>query len=523
LIERADILLPVLDAAAMRAADAFTIEELGIPGFTLMEIAGREAARMAADLLGKEPGNVLVCVGKGNNGGDGLVAARWLLEAGHHVHVLLTAAEENLSEDCRANLAVLTRRQEAGLAPNLVLMDAGTWSIDDVAVLPAQLVIDALFGTGLESALRSPYDDLVRAMNAHTAPILALDIPSGLSATSGQAFDPCISAAATATMGALKAGHLLEDGPDVCGRIGVVDIGIPAGVLRKEASGFLSTDAWVSEDLRPRTRHDHKYSTGPTLIAGGSPAFPGAPVLASRAAARIGSGYVVALGPDTIRSTLQESLDAIPVAGWKTDIPPPEAVTSLQTELDTRWSKARALLIGPGLGRDESTHDLIWSLLDRFDGPVVLDADALFAIQYDRERVAEASGGRWILTPHEGELARLDPKTHANRIKGVRHAASSWNCVVLAKGQPSITAAPDGRVMINGSGHPAAATAGSGDVLAGITAGLLAQGLEPFAAAAAGIHIGGTAAGHFVEQGAAQSLVATDIIDALPNVLRQLV
>jgi NAD(P)H-hydrate epimerase len=532
-IERADILHPVLDAAAMRAADAWTIQTLGVAEAALMETAGREAARMAAGMLSGPVQDtrtlrVVVCAGKGNNGGDGLVAARWLLDAGFGVHVFLTAPPTEGSEGYRANLAILTRLLDMGHAPGLVLRHAGDWSIEEWPGMPADLIIDGLFGTGLEASLRPPFDVLVRRMNEHGAPILSLDIPSGLSASTGRAFDPCIQATATVSMGALKTGHLLEDGPDVSGRIEVARIGIPSTQVRQQAaspgSGFLSTDAWVSVHLRPRSRHDHKYTTGPTIVVGGSPAFPGAPVLAARAAARVGSGYVVTAGPERIKALLQERLDAIPVSAWSEEQDAEAAVADMIEELGSRWTKARALLVGPGMGRGEDVRARLWALLDRFDGPVVLDADALFAIREDRDRIAARAEGRWILTPHEGELARLAPHMprDISRIEHVRQVAHAWKCVVLAKGQPSISAAPDGRVMINSSGHPAAATAGSGDVLAGITAGLLAQGLDPFAAAAAGIHIGGTAASQFVEGKAAQSLTAPDIIDALPNVLRQL-
>ncbi len=514
----------------MRAADAFTIEWLGIPGFTLMEVAGRESARLAAAHL-DGPSDVLVCVGKGNNGGDGLVVARWLADKGHRVRVLMTATVPELSPDCAANHDILTRMVLDDLAKELSILESGSWSLDELVDMPADLIIDALFGTGLESALRAPYADLVRAINTHPAPVLALDMPSGLSATSGIAFDPHIRAVATVTMGALKAGLLLEQGPDCSGEVHAVDIGIPASVLRREAanrgSGFRSTDDWVSAHLRPRVRTDHKYTTGPTLIVGGSEAFPGAPALAARAAARTGSGYVVAIGPESIRARMQESLDAIPVAGFDPAASADTIVSTLEEELDNRWTKARSLLIGPGLGREEGVAELVLALVARFDGSIVLDAGALFAIAPFRDQIATQAKGRVILTPHDGELSRLDPEdampgADSSRISRVERIATAWQCTVLAKGQPSITAAPDGRVIVNGSGHPAAATAGSGDVLAGIVSGLLAQGLEPFAAAAAGIHIGGTAVSQFVERGASQSLVASDIIEALPATLRSL-
>lgn len=511
----------------MRAADFWTIDKLGIPGFTLMETAGRESARMAAEMLPVQA-RVLVLVGKGNNGGDGLVVARWLADAGHAVDVFLTAAAEDMSADASANLHILETLVRSGNASHVVIRATGSWSPEDVVNWQGNLLVDSLFGTGLESALRPPYDGFVTALNQHPAPVLALDVPSGLSATTGQAFEPCVRASHTVTMGALKAGHLLGDGPEVCGAVHTARIGIPAAVLSRRAgesgSAFLSSDAWVGALLPERSRADHKYTTGPTLIAGGSEAFPGAPALAARAAARIGSGYVVAAGPASIRNTLQEKLDAIPVASWSSDGSAAESVAALIDELGPRWDKARALLIGPGLGRDVDASERVWAMLSAFEGAVVLDADALFVLASDRDRVAQASNGRWILTPHAGELARLDAGagSDANQIARVQRIAREWNCVVLAKAQPTITAHPDGRTMVNATGHPAAATAGSGDVLAGIVSGLLAQGLDPFDAAAAAIHIGGTAAGRFVERGASQSMVASDLVEILPEVLRHL-
>lgn len=512
---RTDLLVPVLSAAAMRAADETTINRIGIPGFTLMESAGREAARIAADMV--PPGSrVLVFCGKGNNGGDGLVVARWMAEAGYHVDVRIAAPETDLSSDAATNLAILRRWP----SNNLTVHADGRWPFD---LPPADLIVDALFGTGLTSALRAPFEALVTAMNDHPAPILALDIPSGLSSDTGETPGVCIRATATVTMGALKSGLLLGTGPDCSGTVHVAEIGIPSGTLRERTeepgSAWLSTDAWVQSHLRPRTRHDHKYTTGPALVIGGSDDFPGAPVLAARAAARIGSGYVVAAGPVSIRANLLEKLDAIPAASWNPADPDP--ADALVKALDTRWSKARAVLIGPGLGRSDEAVALVWSLLDRAVAPVVLDADALWAVAAQRERVAARSGGRWILTPHDGEAARLETglPSPKNRIERARALARAWNCVVLLKGQPSLTATPDGRVVVNATGHAAAATAGTGDVLAGIVTGLLAQGLEPAVAAAAGIHIGGTAAARFVERGPAQTLIAPDLIELLPFVL----
>ena len=524
--------LPVLTASAMREADRESIEDLKIPGFILMECAGKAAARRAMGMLPTDrTGRVFICCGKGNNGGDGIVLARFLALFGHRVDVWLSHHPSSFGEDALAHWHLFERLlpENAGADANIRVVDSARPDGD------VDLIVDALFGTGLRSSVRSPIDEVIRGLNAHPAPILALDMPSGLQADTGEGMQPCIVAAATVTMGALKAGMLLGDGPDVCGSVHVADIGIPAVVLARAAQhagcARRSSDPWVAERIRPRTRADHKYTTGPALIAGGSEAFPGAPALAARGAARAGSGYVIALCPSEIRTILQEKLDAIPVSSWShLDNASADELIDL---LGDRWSKAKALLVGPGLGQQEDMGSFVWHLLERFDGPAVIDADGISSLALlprIAQEFAERSKGRWILTPHDGEFRRLlhasaeaESLTEGNRIETARAFAARWNCVLLLKGLPSCCASPDGDVLVNATGNSAVGTAGTGDVLAGIETGLLAQGLSPFDAAACGIHLGGTAADDFVEEGAPQSMVAPDILDLLPTVLNRFI
>jgi len=427
------------------------------------------------------------------------------------VDVLLTAEPPD-DGDARMNLDLLRRLVEQ--APDTPLRFVETIA-DNV-----DLIVDALLGTGLSSDVRSPMDDVIRSMNDAGVPVLAVDIPSGLDADTGAVLGIAVRADVTVTMGALKAGLLLDAGPDLTGDVVVADIGIPDFVLESLAAepgcARLSSDAFVAAHLHPRTRADHKYTSGPTIVAGGSEGFVGAPVLSATGAARVGSGYVNVYAPPAVTELLQRKLAEIPVTAWSGDGP--------ETDLDTRWTKAKALLVGPGMGRSEEVTQRVRMLLDAFPGPAVVDADGLFALADARKWVHKRAGGRWVFTPHEGERARMTTTNapEESRIQTARRFARDWNVVLLLKGQPSITAAPDGRVVVNATGHPAAGTAGSGDVLAGMVAGLLAQGLEPFDAAVCAIHLGGLAVEDAVATGASRSLMASDILTALPRILSRL-
>jgi len=518
-------LAPVLSASAMKEADRFTIEEVGIPGFTLMESAGRECALIAHEMLGNRSDPlILIACGKGNNGGDGFVVARYLAQDGIRVAVLLSAEPQNYTGEARANLEIISTLVAKKLVTDLSILDFDS-GMPHLA--SADLIVDALLGTGLVSDVRAPFTSVIEAINASAAPVLSIDIASGLHADSGRVMGVAVDADVTATMASAKAGHLIGDGPDFSGDVQVVDIGIAPGVLEIQAGragcGHLSDNEYVRDLMRPRERSDHKYSSGPSLIVGGSIAFPGAVALAARGAARAGSGYVVCCGPEEIRPFLLEKLDEIPVESWNSGSP--DAVADMIQRLDLRWKKSKAMLIGPGMGREIQTKSIVQELLSHFDGYAVVDADALFALNGEKDWVADNSGGKWIFTPHDGEFLRLVGESEEpviNRIEIARRFAAEWNVTLLLKGQPSITASPDGSVMVNATGNPGAGTAGSGDVLAGIVAGLLAQGLPPFEAATCGIHLAGTAADDTVEGGASQSIMASDILEALPGVLSRL-
>ena len=544
---------PVLTASQMREADRITIEKIGIPGFTLMESAGREIAQVAEEMLEIESfenrietqtnglAHIIILCGKGNNGGDGFVAARYLA-AEHRVSVVMMSSGADLTGDAAAHFNVLKRTLEPATSqedsptptiPQPTCQIVEFESLQTVQDLPSvDLIIDALLGTGLNSEVRWPYADLIHWVNGQSSPVLSVDIPSGLSADSGSVLGVVVRAHVTVTLAALKMGLVLDDGPECVGALHVADIGIPNKTLLDAASHtpcFFSSDLAVGRQLPGLSRHDHKYTSGPTLIVGGSVAFPGAPVLSSLGAARAGSKYVVCIGPRKIQPLLSEKLTEIPVESWEEEANE-DHLEALIKRLGARWTKAKAILIGPGLGRSPEIKTLVKYLLALFPGPAVIDADALFALQDEKDWVRTHSNGKWIFTPHEGEFARLLGSVNQNsgqkhpqgRLAMARDLASEWNVIVLLKGLPCITVLPSGEAVINSTGNAAAGTAGSGDVLAGIIAGLLGQGLEPGAACCCGIHLAGTAADLYVEEQSARSMMAGDVLTYLPHALADL-
>lgn len=520
---------PVLTADAMRAADEFTIEEFGISGFTLMETAGRGAARLIEQECGGVAGRtVAVYCGKGNNGGDGFVTARCLYDRGATVHVLSLGHSGELSDDAEANFALLEKLAGRDRDRRLFIGH-------DPESLPdnADVHVDALLGTGLTSELREPILSIVRQLNALKGLKVAVDIPTGLHTDLGRPLGDTFHADLTVTMGALKTGLCVNEGRAVSGRLEVVDIGIPAFALAvpvdagQRGCARLTSDAAVRAWMPPRAHDAHKYSVGLALVVAGSAGMTGAPVMASSAAARVGAGYVVCACDYRIQSTLglkMTEVTSVPLPASEAGIDPPAAMNAVRERLE----KARGVLIGCGLGRDPATQEFVRRFLVSVEQPVVIDADGLNALAGHMEIIRKNAGGRWILTPHMGEFKRLagselervglDEDDH---VALAQHFAAEWNCVLLLKGLPSVVASPDGRAWINATGNAALATAGTGDVLAGMCAGLLAQGVAPERAAVAAMHIGGAAADRYAAHLDGRSMQAMDLLAEIPSILRE--
>jgi ADP-dependent NAD(P)H-hydrate dehydratase / NAD(P)H-hydrate epimerase len=518
LARRTSLLSLLPSAAAMRAVDAEAARR-GLDTFTLVETAGRAAARVLRrafeDRLG---GGVLVVCGKGGNGADGLALARALAEVGVDVHVRLAFPAERMSDVAGLHLDVLNTMR-ADLPGAMTVEAAGP------PFPRCGLAVDALVGTGLTGALRPPLDRLSVALNRLDVPLVALDVPSGLDADTGQAAENTMRARLTVTFAAAKPGLVLGDGPAHAGRVVVANVGLPRGLIAAqiEAHGgvYRSTDAWARAVLPRRAADAHKYSAGFALVVGGSADYPGAPVLAAQAAARAGAGYVRLAAADGAVPAVRAHLVEIPVTALPSG-PGGLDGRAAQNALEGVLAKASALVVGPGLGRGPGTRRTVRRLLDAFEGPSVVDADALAAL--DPAWLAAHARGPLVLTPHTGELERLlgEKPDLTDRPALVRRLAQAWGVVLVLKGLPSVVGTPDGVVLIGGPHSTALATAGTGDVLAGLTGGFLAQGLAPADAALLALHTGGRAAKHYARRHAAATMQAPDLLDRVPRVLHRL-
>ncbi|MEA2271905.1 MAG: ADP-dependent NAD(P)H-hydrate dehydratase / NAD(P)H-hydrate epimerase [Solirubrobacteraceae bacterium] len=493
---------PLLDAEQMRATDRWAIEDREIPSLELMERAGTGLARVVEEFAPDGP--VAVVCGKGNNGGDGLVAARVLRDIGREVLVFFAGSPDELSGDARQNLERLP-----GPPPEPLFAGA----LDDAAI-----VVDALLGTGSSGEPRGEVRAALEAIEAAEAPAVAADVPSGVDASTGEVAGAAVHAVATATFHAAKPGLWIHPGKAHAGEVRVIDIGIPGAAPAKARAGLL--DGRVLE-LVPRRQVDGtKFASGHVLVAGGSLGLTGAPCLAADAAMRAGAGYVTACVPaslDVIFETrlLEVMTRPLPDAGGALT---PEGVD----QVIEATGRGGALVLGPGLGRDDGSFGFARDLAVRADIPLVLDADGLNAHAGKLESLAERPAGT-ILTPHAGELGRLleidSDEVQARRLHHAREAASRSGSVVVLKGDDTLVAAPDGFVAVSRGGVPALATAGTGDVLSGVLGAMLAKGLDPFVAAAAGVVLHAAAGRRASERHGSEGMIASDVIEALPLAL----
>jgi NAD(P)H-hydrate epimerase len=491
-------LAPLPDAAQMRAIDRWAIGEQGIPSLELMERAGSGLATLTAEIA--PDGLVVVVCGKGNNGGDGLVAARLLRAQHRDVRCLLLAGRDEL----RGDAATMAEGVE-------------TEPFDAAVLDGAAVVVDAILGTGFEGEVRGPAADAIAAMDGHV--VVAADVPSGVDASTGEIAGAAVRARATATFAAPKPGLYVQPGKSHAGEVRVVDIGIPRGAPG-EARTALIDDAVL--DVIPRRSGDTtKFSSGHVVVAGGSRGLTGAPVLASTAAMRAGAGYVTCFAPESQQPILATHLlevmtRALPEADGAHTADGAEQVLAAT-------GRGGALVVGPGLGRTLGAQAFARDVVRRSEVPLVLDADGLNA---HAERLEEIQGGGApvVLTPHEGELGRLlgrpSADIAAHRLASARRAAELAGAIVLLKGDDTIVARPDGFAAISPGATPALATAGTGDVLSGVIGALLAKKLDPFTAACAGVRLHARAGLLAAErQRGPDGVIASDVIAALPLAL----
>ena len=503
-------LTPVLSADAMRAADHATIERWDVPGRLLMETAGRAAVAEIEVRYPVSGSAITVLVGRGNNGGDGAVVARALEARGARVEVVALPGDR--TPDLEANLGLLRALSHAG---------ADLEVVEEPSSRPDRIV-DALLGIGATGALREPAASLCRWANARDAPVVALDVPSGLDATTGIAAAGTIEADLTVAFGALKTGLLVNDGPRLAGEVVTVEIGIPDIEIRDAADVWTASRPWAGAHLPTRASDAHKYSAGRVLAVVGSRAFPGAAALASRAAYRAGAGAVVVATPASVRDTLNAQAPEVMVAA-QPETKGELGMKALEAVLE-RAASADAVLVGCGLGRAPGTLEAVRRLVLEVEAPLVLDADGLAAFAGDAEALAQRDAPL-VLTPHLGELRRLldnDAFDPDDRAAAAAELAQRWDATLVVKGMPSIVGLRDGRAVIGPPGQPALATAGSGDTLAGTVTGLLAQGLSALEAAMCGLHLGSEAARIWTHEHGAAGMIASDVVERLPRAARAL-
>ncbi len=515
----------LLTAAESRAVDEAT-RAAGTPHALLMERAGRGVA----DALERRWGSplamrVLILAGPGDNGGDGYVAARWLAERGARVTVAVCAPESRVTGVARAMLDQVDRAR----VPVAFPADAQALARVAASLDHWDFVVDALLGTGAEGAPRGLVAEACRVANAARAGgsrVLSIDLPTGVASDDGGAAPGAVRADASVTFGHPRRGHWLWPGRAHRGTLEVVDIGLVAPRVASLSPAELATASALAGLLPRRDPRAHKGSTGRALIVGGAPGMTGALVLAARAAARSGAGYVRVAAPASLQDVLAAHLVEPMVVACGEDWARALTSSALPVIL-AEAEHADAVAVGGGLTTRPHAATVARELASHLARPLVLDADALNALAPAAKLLAPAlklAPAPRILTPHLGEMSRLTgiatPELEARRIDAARGWAQRWNVTLVLKGAPTVVAAADGRVSVNPTGSPALATAGTGDVLTGVLTALLAQGLAPYDAARVGVYAHGLA-GESAEAAGA-GVIASDVVEMLPKALAAL-
>jgi len=507
----------LVTADEMREMDRRTIAELGIPGRVLMESAGRGATRfLCRRFPGIERMHVGVAAGRGNNGGDGYVIARYLASRGTAVTVYLLAERSEVAGDAAANLDLLG---PLGV-PVIEIEDEKSFAQVRNAMRSRDLWIDAMLGTGLHSDVRGIYRRVIDFINSLDKPVFAVDVPSGLNSDTGQPCGTCIRAHATATFGFAKTGHCLYPGAACTGDLEVVDIGIPSEVVEEvRPRQHLLTSETVQRWLPSRPQDAHKGRTGHLLVVAGSPGKTGAAAMAAASALRAGAGLVTL----AVAQSLNPIMETLLLEAMTAPLPEVDSgilgVSCFERVMQL-LAKMHCLAIGPGLGQNSDTRKLVLRLVAESQVPMVIDADGLNNLSADTEVLRQATSPV-ILTPHPGEMARLTGTTssaiQSDRVRAARQFAESFRVHVVLKGARTVVAHPDGSVFINPTGNAGMASGGMGDVLTGLIAGFLVQGLSAEAASHCGVYLHGSAADRLAETMGPIGYLASEVMDAVPS------
>lgn len=506
----------------MREMDRLAIESFGIPGMVLME----NAARGAVDVLARHfpkiaHAKVGVAAGRGNNGGDGLAIARYLAGWSVDVVVYLLAERAHVQADAAANLKLA---EQMGISvveiPNDRAFDAHR-----VSMAHRNLWVDAIFGTGLKSDVRGHFKTIIDFLNGQNRPIFSVDIPSGLNSDTGRPCGCSIKASVTATFGLPKVGQLIYPGASLAGILEVVDIGIPPQVVAQVKPGCrLITPQVMLPALSPRDVEAHKGSAGHLAILAGAPGKTGAAIMASRAAMRAGAGLVTVGIAKSLNVALASQLVEIMTEPLPEEPDGCLGMMALDSVLELLANK-RCVAIGPGLGTTQSTERLVQHLIRQSHIPMVIDADGLNCIAKDLSGLKEAKAPL-VLTPHPGEMARLMGTTtlavQCDRIGCARNFAQTHNVCLVLKGAKTVIAHPDATVLVNPTGNAGMASGGMGDVLTGIIAGFLTQGLGLAEAVSAAVYLHGAAADTLADTIGPRGFLASDLIEILPREMARL-
>lgn len=509
----------ILDAAQMREADRYTIEEIGIPSLVLMENAGRQVVAAIESAYEQQlNGRVAVLCGRGNNGGDGFVVARTLLQRGVDAAVFVIGAVADVRGDARVNLDILGRLGVTVVEIN----DEQSWELHFSEISQCALIIDAIVGTGLRSPLGGMMETVVADVNASGIPIVSIDLPSGVSADTPHRIGDCIDASMTVTLAAPKLPLVLPPAEDHAGDVVIADIGIPYDVIEglEGRRVELLTPEQVRALVTPRTADSHKGDFGRVTIVAGSRGKTGAAHLAAAGALRSGAGLVTVATPAS----------CLPIVAARA----PELMTEPLPESEDGGVSASAIdavlalrhdviACGPGLGRGPGAAEFVLALVERCTVPLVLDADAITVLADDPGRLVGREERHVIITPHPGEMARLVrssiEEVQSHRIDVAADFAATHRLYVVLKGHRTVIATPDGHVFINPTGNPGMATGGTGDVLTGMIAAWLAQLLDAEAACRLAVFVHG-AAGDLAEATEGQvSMTATDLVASLGKAL----
>ena len=510
--------MKILTAAAMREADRQTAQQLGLPGVVLMESAAMRLAELVLS-LDFQPRRVVLIAGPGNNGGDALAAARLLRAAGTPLSLWTTVPLEAYRGDAGINARFLQAcafplRCLAG-APRGEALDSFRADLEQ-----AGLVVDGLLGTGLSRPVEGLAAAVIEAINDCAAPVLAVDIPSGVNADSGAVMGCAVRARWTVTFAFPKPGLLLYPGADYCGELFVGEINVPSFLVEREPMA-LTTAGWVREMLPLRQAEMHKGDAGRVLVVAGSTGMTGAAVLAARAALQGGAGLVYLAAPENLCPSLEARLLEVITLPLPETAPGVIGPAALPLILE-QAGLCHVMAVGPGLAAAPETAALLAELLPQSPVPLVLDAGALSALT-GRSEVLSQARQPLVITPHPGEMGRLAGLSTAvvqqSRLEAARRFAREWSCTLVLKGAHTVIGAPGGAVYINPTGGPALATAGTGDLLTGLIASLIAQGLAPTGAARAGAFIHGLA-GDLLGPGRGHS--AADVLAAFPRAFEYL-